>query len=355
LLESNISSLNSSMMPRLLAEARQLEGLVSAVVDLPVPTLGQKWFSNARILVGDGSPQSQRPSPNASVTASLAAAAAAAGAAGGAAITTATGIKRPVSGVHRSSRDPSPLHSPRHHPSQSQDPIEQSMRGSNKADNLKDPSSAFSIQSTFHTLPIFASGSAFVPTAVDTILSNCFFDPMAPLMCERLLCGQKHKTMVQIDLPPCFAGRKFGDLYRAFLSKNLLVLALRRAASILDRSLLPYVYTCPHRGLELKADDRLFVFCSPVELDFAMQNCDGFALTYSNRRRSWISSAAMQAEECYLKSNNKRRTPFAARPNAFDIEISAKFRALRRQEDESEPGSPAGGDDGDGSDCAEEV
>ena len=32
--------------------------------------------------------------------------------------------------------------------------------------------SLFSVQATHHTLPIFASGSAFVPTAMDTILSN---------------------------------------------------------------------------------------------------------------------------------------------------------------------------------------
>ena len=36
--------------------------------------------------------------------------------------------------------------------------------------------SLFSIQATHHTLPIFASGSAFVPTAMDTILSNWYVD-----------------------------------------------------------------------------------------------------------------------------------------------------------------------------------
>ena len=34
--------------------------------------------------------------------------------------------------------------------------------------------SLFSVQATHHTLPIFASGSAFVPTAMDTILSNWY-------------------------------------------------------------------------------------------------------------------------------------------------------------------------------------
>ena len=76
---------------------------------------------------------------------------------------------------------------------------------------------------------------------------------MAPLMCERLLCGQKHKTMLQLDVPPSFVGRHFVDIFRAFLSKNLLILALRRGSSTKDKSLLPYVCTCPKYSTELKA------------------------------------------------------------------------------------------------------
>ena len=128
-----------------------------------------------------------------------------------------------------------------------------SMMGAARPNEKTQHNSLFSIQSTHHTLPVFASGSAFVPTAMDTILSNCFFDPMAPLMCERLLCGQKHKTMLQLDLPPSFVGRKFIDIYRAFLSKNLLIVGIRRSASLSDKSLLPYVFTCPPRSTELKA------------------------------------------------------------------------------------------------------
>ena len=75
---------------------------------------------------------------------------------------------------------------------------------------------------------------------------------MAPLMCERLLCGQKHKTMLQLDLPPSFVGRQFVDVFRAFLSKNLYILALRRGSSVRDKSLLPYVCTCPKYSTELR-------------------------------------------------------------------------------------------------------
>ena len=138
-----------------------------------------------------------------------------------------------------------------------------SMMGAAKPNEKTQNNSLFSIQSTHHTLPVFASGSAFVPTAMDTILSNCFFDPMAPLMCERLLCGQKHKTMLQIDLPPSFVGRQFVDVFRAFLSKNLYILALRRGASVRDKSLLPYVCTCPKYSTELRKGQYLFYSALP--------------------------------------------------------------------------------------------
>jgi hypothetical protein len=42
-----------------------------------------------------------------------------------------------------------------------------------------------------------------------------------PLLCDRLLCGQKHQTMFQIEVPEAFIGRAFVDLFRAFLSKSV--------------------------------------------------------------------------------------------------------------------------------------
>ena len=139
----------------------------------------------------------------------------------------------------------------------------------------------FSILHTHHTLPVFASGRAFVPSAIENILSNSFFDVFTPLLCERLISGQKHKTMYQIDLPADFAGRRFVDLFRALLSKGIFVLALYRRPDDhdIDTTMLPFVYTSPANNVELRLKDRLFVYCNPSELNYALHGTYGFSLT----------------------------------------------------------------------------
>ena len=139
----------------------------------------------------------------------------------------------------------------------------------------------FSILHTHHTLPVFASGRAFVPSAIENILSNSFFDVFTPLLCERLISGQNHKTMYQIDLPQDFAGRRFVDLFRALLSKSIFVLALYRRPDDHDNdtTMLPFVYTSPANNVELRARDRLFVFCNPAELNYALHGTYGFSLS----------------------------------------------------------------------------
>ena len=108
--------------------------------------------------------------------------------------------------------------------------------------------------------------------AIDTILANSYFDQFTPLICERLVCGQDLQTMYQIDIPATFVNRKFVDLFRAFLSKRIYILAIYRAPDVLEGSLLPYVCTCPRSDLEMRNKDRLFVYCNPVELDYALNS-----------------------------------------------------------------------------------
>ena len=78
--------------------------------------------------------------------------------------------------------------------------------------------------------------------------------------------------MYQIDIPLTFVHRKFVDIFRAFLSKRIYILAIYRAPDLLEGSLLPYVCTCPRPDLEMRRNDRLFVYCNPVELDYALNS-----------------------------------------------------------------------------------
>ena len=87
--------------------------------------------------------------------------------------------------------------------------------------------------------------------------------------------------MHSIDVPTDFAGRRFLDLFRAFLSKSIFVLALYRSPDSTEdctTAMLPYVYTCPNNDTVLHPKDRAFVFCNPNELDYAMHTTDGFKI-----------------------------------------------------------------------------
>ena len=89
--------------------------------------------------------------------------------------------------------------------------------------------------------------------------------------------------MYQIDLPKEFAGRRFVDLFRALLSKSIFVLALYRRPdddnyNEVMSTMLPFFYTSPANNVELRAKDRLFVFCNPAELNYALHGTFGFSL-----------------------------------------------------------------------------
>ena len=52
---------------------------------------------------------------------------------------------------------------------------------------------------------------------------------------------------------------------------QLYILAVYRSPIITEKAFLPYVYTCPRADDIMRPDDRLFVYCNPIEMDFAIQ------------------------------------------------------------------------------------
>ena len=50
-----------------------------------------------------------------------------------------------------------------------------------------------------------------------------------------------------------------------------MIIGLYRHPSSADASFLPYTYTCPKPDAVLRAKDRLFVFCCPLELESASE------------------------------------------------------------------------------------
>ena len=190
---------------------------------------------------------------------------------------------------------------------------------------------AHSILSTHHTLPVFASGRAFVPSAIDNILSNSFFNAFAPMLCERLLCGQKVKAMFQIAVPTSFVGRPFVDLYRALISRGVCVIALYRSPRPNEgNAILPYVYTCPARHAVLRARDRVFVYCHPLELDYALHTTNGFSIVTG------------PSETAYLAENDAKYAGSAEKYRSADMHTrNYEFRPKAEQENPlSQRGGP---------------
>ena len=174
----------------------------------------------------------------------------------------------------------------------------------------------FDVGETHQMLPVFASGRAFVPSVLDTLLVNSMFDPYNPLFCERLIIGQKFQTMLQIDLPSSFVGSTFVSLFRAFISRNLYVIALYRCPNVEDSVFpLPYVYTCPNRDTVLKSEDRIFVFANPINLEYALNTWlhneferkdESIYLTTSGKEEGQESQ---DQESPFLEKNGKEPEP----------------------------------------------
>ena len=122
-------------------------------------------------------------------------------------------------------------------------------------------------QDSHQMLSVFASGNAFVPAAFDALLAQSFFVAFTPLLAERLVCGSKYQSIFQMDVPMSFVDRFFVDIYRAFMSHGLLILALYRMPLPSEGATLPFVLTAPKADTIVRSGDRLFVICNPKILE----------------------------------------------------------------------------------------
>jgi hypothetical protein len=57
-----------------------------------------------------------------------------------------------------------------------------------------------------------------------------------------------------------------------------MIIGLYRAPCTEDKSLLPFAYTCPKPETILRKDDRVFIYCNPLELNTAYQHCLGLPI-----------------------------------------------------------------------------
>lgn len=121
----------------------------------------------------------------------------------------------------------------------------------------------------YYTLATYASGKVFVPDIVQNLLCQSFFASVTSNFCESIVCGSKDQVLHQIPVPRQFVTRYFKDIFRAFLSKNVLVVGIYRCINRQENALMPYVFTCPPKTAILRLEDKLFVYANPVHLKYA--------------------------------------------------------------------------------------
>jgi hypothetical protein len=115
---------------------------------------------------------------------------------------------------------------------------------------------------THHVLPVFASGRAFVPSSFESLLVQSFYVKITPVICEKFVCGQLNQSVQSVNVPKELVGRRFVDLFRIFISNNVLVLGLYRGPQPALGSILPYVYISPPKHTILGENDRIYIFAA---------------------------------------------------------------------------------------------
>jgi len=157
-------------------------------------------------------------------------------------------------------------------PGETQKKIKITKNESLKGSGVKASSGFWDATNSHHVLPVFASGIAFVPSTFDTILCQSFYNTLCPVICDALVCGQQHKSSYSVQIPENFVGGKFQDIFRAFISRNILILGIYRSSSKEDLSFMPFVYTCPFKDSILRKEDKLYVVADPLVLKKSMNS-----------------------------------------------------------------------------------
>ncbi|KAJ3359197.1 potassium channel, sub T, member 2 [Allomyces javanicus] len=124
----------------------------------------------------------------------------------------------------------------------------------------------------FYT-PQFASGEAFCPNLLDTILVSHYYNPVV-LDIVKLFAGIRTRTHLRldrelrlqpsflytIDVPPEYVGRPFKDLFADLcIEYGVVTVGLYRAPSAKLGNDASFVYTAPHPEVVLNASDVMYV------------------------------------------------------------------------------------------------
>ena len=148
----------------------------------------------------------------------------------------------------------------------------------------------WTMDDSVNVLPVFASGNAYVPNTIDSLLVMSFYDTFVPRLSEMLICGTDVQTLMQVPMPPSMIGFFFVDIFRTFASRSMLILALYRGPSTADGNVLPYVITAPPPETILRENDKLFIFGIPKDIEECLSQLG--TITINDRETSLIMPLA---------------------------------------------------------------
>lgn len=139
-------------------------------------------------------------------------------------------------------------------------------RKENILENKKSERLFWDAMDTHHVLPAFASGKVYVPETFETLLVQSFYNSLTPIICDKLVCGQKGQAVMQAKVPKVVEGWAFLQLYRMFCQFEVVIFGLFRAPSYRNAAPLPYVYICPAMTTIIRGGDCIMVYARNTHL-----------------------------------------------------------------------------------------
>eukprot|EP00187_Rhodella_violacea_P014298 CAMPEP_0184717652 /NCGR_PEP_ID=MMETSP0314-20130426/7049_1 /TAXON_ID=38298 /ORGANISM="Rhodella maculata, Strain CCMP 736" /LENGTH=875 /DNA_ID=CAMNT_0027181243 /DNA_START=59 /DNA_END=2686 /DNA_ORIENTATION=+ len=185
--------------------------------------------------------------------------------------------------------------------------------------NVFTQSAAVIWDDTFEETPetLFAAGEYQKPFT-GIILAKQYKVP-GVLKVMRMLVGNEedgrydNPSLYLVPVPPVFYGDSYAALFEDFLNLGVLCLGLYRSGSTVeDSSPLPWVFTNPHKSVELRELDGVYIVAKNVhQFRLALSKCEGGTLENSYQlRKSGVDNHIESLDKSHEKQGLKKRLRF---------------------------------------------
>ena len=192
----------------------------------------------------------------------------------------------------------------------------------NNQSNQNEKEKEININPSYEMTPVFASGEIYLPSLVDKIIAQLFFNSNLLDILKLLLEGEKltmKKKEIKINnlfnltgsnlfMIPCeIKSESFGEMFKRMLSKNgILCIALYRKNAIDN---FYYVYTNPRMTTLIRETDFVFVLSGTENIE-SLVNKNIFDISINNEEEDGCNNNEINLEE----NNNE-----VGKPSIFQV------------------------------------